>query len=224
MSTGKHPHGTLHAQRYLVTGILTVIPIWITWWVFEILFSQLSRLGAPWVRALAHLVKPVAPGVGEFLLQPWFQFALAVFLTLLALYGLGWLTTQVLGRRLLESFDRLMDRIPMVARIYGASKRLLSVLQKKPESVERVVFISFPSPEMRALGLVTRTFKDSVTGRELAAVYVPTTPNPTSGYVEIVPVDDLVATDWTLDEAMAFVISAGSIGPEQAKFTKADDV
>jgi len=68
---------------------------------------------------------------------------------------------------------------------------------------------------MKTVGLVTRTFSDAVTGRELAAVYVPTTPNPTSGYLEIVPVDKLTSTDWDLDEAMTFIISGGAIAPDQ---------
>ena len=70
-----------------------------------------------------------------------------------------------------------------------------------------------PTPEMKTFGFVTRVFKNTH-GRELAAVYVPTTPNPTGGYLEIVPVEDLIATDWSVDQAMAFIISGGAIGPE----------
>ena len=71
---------------------------------------------------------------------------------------------------------------------------------------------------MRAVGLVTRTLEDEQTGEKLAAVYVPTTPNPTSGYVEIVPVSRLVSTDWTLDEAMNFLVSGGAVGPEAVRY------
>jgi len=83
-----------------------------------------------------------------------------------------------------------------------------------------VVLINFPSPEMKTVGLVTRTFLDANTGRELAAVYVPTTPNPTSGYLEIVPVEHIISTNWTLDEAMTFIVSGGAIAPEAIAFDK----
>ncbi|GAD59563.1 DUF502 domain-containing protein [Brevundimonas abyssalis] len=81
-----------------------------------------------------------------------------------------------------------------------------------------MVLIEFPSPEMRTVGLVTQRFRASDTGEELAAVYVPTTPNPTSGYVEIVPVERLVWLDWTLNEAIQFIVSAGVISPETVKY------
>jgi uncharacterized membrane protein len=85
--------------------------------------------------------------------------------------------------------------------------------------VERVVLIEFPNEKMKTIGLVTRTMTDSDTGQKLAAVYVPTTPNPTSGYLEIVPVNRLVSTDWTIDQAMNFVVSGGAIGPERFAFS-----
>ncbi len=208
----------MRAPRYLITGILTVIPLWITWWVFNFFFSQLSSLGAPWVRALARMLEPHLPALAHFIARPGFQATLAVLLTLSALCLLGWLATQVIGKRLIALFDRIIARIPLVERIYGSTKRLLAALQEKPQSVQRVVLISFPSPEMKAVGFVTRTFRDADTGEELAAVYVPTTPNPTSGYMEIVPLTKLISTDWTVDEAVSFIISAGTITPDAINY------
>ncbi len=101
-------------------------------------------------------------------------------------------------------------------------KKLLTVIEPKPEGVQRVVFIDFPSPEMKTVGLVTRTLTDDVTGRELAAVYVPTTPNPTSGYLEIVPIDRITPTNWSVDEAMTFVISAGAVAPESMNYDRVE--
>jgi len=88
-----------------------------------------------------------------------------------------------------------MNRIPLVQTIYGGVKKLLAALQQKPDRVQRVVLIAFPTPEMKTVGFVTRVLTDHQTGRELAAVYVPTTPNPTSGYLEIVPLDKVTSTD-----------------------------
>ena len=89
----------------------------------------------------------------------------------------------------------------------------MGLIQKKPAGTQRVVLIDFPSPELKSVGFVTRTFQDA-NGRELAAVYVPTTPNPTGGYLEIVPIEKLIATDWSVDQAMAFVLSVGAVAPE----------
>ena len=88
------------------------------------------------------------------------------------------------------------------------------MMQNKPGNTQRVVLIGFPSPTLKSIGFVTRTFTDSL-GRELAAVYVPTTPNPTGGYLEIVPVEDLIATEWSVDQAMAFILSGGAAGPDK---------
>jgi uncharacterized membrane protein len=75
-------------------------------------------------------------------------------------------------------------------------KRFLQTLRKPPVSGQRVVLISFPTPEMKAVRLLTKIMHDASTGRELAAVYVPTSPNPTSGYIESLPLDKVVQTDW----------------------------
>ncbi|AOU98198.1 hypothetical protein BI364_09735 [Acidihalobacter yilgarnensis] len=210
---------TQRVQRYLITGVLTAIPLWITWLVFDFIFAQLSGFGIPWIRALTDTLVDGTPA-SRVWLYPWVQSLLAIVLTLLALYLLGWASTRIVGRKLLNLVDRLMSHIPMAHAIYGSTKKLLAALQQKPENVQRVVLINFPSPEMRSVGLVTRTLIDADTGRELAAVYVPTTPNPTSGYLEIVPVEDLIPTDWSMDEAMSFIISGGAVAPENIRFTK----
>ncbi|MGH8604310.1 MAG: DUF502 domain-containing protein, partial [Gammaproteobacteria bacterium] len=142
----------------------------------------------------------------------------AVALTLVVLYFLGWATTQVLGRRLLVWFEALLDRLPWVKTIYGGIKIFLVAFQTKPEGVERVVLIDFPSPEMKTIGLVTRTMIDKASGEELAVVYVPTSPNPTSGFIQIMSLTKVTSTDWTLDEAMQFVITAGATAPNTITF------
>ncbi|MDH5570994.1 MAG: DUF502 domain-containing protein [Gammaproteobacteria bacterium] len=204
----------LHLQRYLLTGMLTIVPVWITWVVFEFFLAQLSKLGMPLARLLSDLSQEAVPSL-HWLLAPWLQSLLAVLLTLLVLYILGLISSRVIGRRVVNLLDRIMNRIPVVQSIYGSVRKLISVLQTKPDNIQRVVLINFPSPEMRAVGFVTRVFTDSKSGEELAAVYVPTTPNPTSGYMEIVPLKSLIATEWTMDEAMTFIISAGAVAPEQ---------
>jgi len=205
-------------QRYLVAGVLTLIPLWVTWIALAFLLSQLSSIGRPWVQGFARAVRAFAPDVADLLLRPWFEALLALLITLIGLYVLGWATTHVIGRRILRHFENALSRIPLVQAIYGSVKKLVSAFQVTPGGVQRVVLIDFPSPEMKAVGLVTRTVVDPVTSRELAMVYVPTSPNPTSGYMEIVPVERLTPTDWTLEEAMRFIITGGTSGPDHVAF------
>ena len=113
-----------------------------------------------------------------------------------------------------------MARIPIVQTIYGATKKLIDTFRNSPDGAQRVVLIDFPSPEMKTVGFVTRVMLDKDTGRKLAAVYVPTTPNPTSGYLEIVPAENLTATDWTMDDAMTFIVSGGAVAPESMNYDK----
>ena len=221
MSEQKIRH--LHVQRYLLSGVITLIPLWVTWLVFEFAFKQLSNLGAPWVRVLSRSISGDYPTLAGWLLEPAFQSVMAVTFMLVGLYVVGWLASRVIGRRLLRVFDATIQRLPMIQNVYGLVKKLISALEKKPEKVQRVVLIQFPSPEMKTVGFVTRTMLDSGTGKELAAVYVPTTPNPTSGYLEIVPVENLVSTEWTIDEAMNFIISGGAVAPENVPYTNPPD-
>lgn len=208
-------------RKYLLAGILTVIPLWVSWLVFKFLLTQLSDIGSPWVKALAQAIKPDWPGFAHWLLEPWFQSVLAVMLTLMGLYLLGWATTRMLGKRLINIFESLMEKVPVVKSIYGPTKKFLSALQHQPdEQIQRIVLIEFPSPGMKALGFVTRVMVDADTGQKIAAVYVPTTPNPTSGYLEIVPLERITPTDWTLDEAMSFIILGGAISPEKLHYTQ----
>ena len=219
MNPRKIRHFVPRMQRYLFTGTLTAIPLWITWLVFEFIFKKLSNIGMPSVRALSRGLQQTSPALAQWLVAPWFQSALAVVLTLLALYLLGWITTLVIGKRLLGLMDSFMNRIPLVKTIYGGAKKLLTALQQKPDGAQRVVLIAFPTPEMKTVGFVTRVLKDHRTGQDLAAVYVPTTPNPTSGYLEIVPLDKVISTDWTIDEAMTFIISGGAVAPDKIHYS-----
>lgn len=211
-------------QNYLLTGILTVIPLWITWLVLSFVITQLSQLGEPWVNALARGLQFTYPAISEILLHPWLQPGMAVVITLLGLCTLGWITTRVIGRRIVNLFDRIMNRIPFVKKVYGSTKMLLQVLNQEKKEFDRVVLIEFPNRDMRAVGFVTRIVQDTSGSRELAAVYVPTTPNPTSGYLELVPVDRLISTDMTVEEAMTFIISGGAVGRESFEFQQGETV
>lgn len=206
---------------YVLGGILTIIPIWVSWVVFDFVWDKLSRIGMPWARMLAETFRRDAPAIADFLTQPWVDEAFAAVLTVIGLYLLGWAATRVVGGRLIHWFERIILKVPLIGFVYGAVRKLIASMREKPAGGgERVVIVEFPHRDLKAIGLVMRTMTDATTGRQLAAVYVPTAPNPTSGYLEIMPVDRLIATDWSVDQAMNFVMTIGAVAPDIVHFTR----
>jgi uncharacterized membrane protein len=203
----------LHLNRNLLTGLLAFIPVWITWLVFKFVFTLLAGVGEPEITGIIDLTELVSPTAAAALHRDWLISIFAFVVTLAALYALGLLSHVMIGRRLLSFIDGKIERIPLVHTIYGGTKKLMALMRNKPAGTQRVVLIGFPSPEMKSVGFVTRVFVDA-SGREVAAVYVPTTPNPTGGYLELVPTDELIATDWSVDQGMAFLLSGGAVSPD----------
>lgn len=212
---GRH---RLHLGRTILIGFFTVAPLWVTWLVFDFLLGILADVGRPLLRGAAVAVSPVSQTLATWLLDSSFQKAVAVALTLGSLYGIGLLASWVLGRKLIAGVEALLARLPLIQTIYNGTKRFLHTLRQPPIAGQRVVLISFPTPEMKAIGFVTKILRDTDTGRELAAVYVPTSPNPTSGYIEIVPLDEVVQTDWTIEQAMSFVMTGGANAPDTVRY------
>ncbi len=204
-------------QRLFLTGLLTLLPIWLTWVVVKFVFVLLSDTSRPLIGPL--LQNLAANPALRWLDDPWVQTAIALLATLGVILLSGVMTRRVLGQRLLRWFEALVGRIPLANTIYGSARKLLDILQTQPDGTQRVVLIDFPHTEMKSVGFVTRILREQGTGRELAAVYVPTTPNPTSGYLEVVPVEKLTPTDWTVDQAMSFIISGGAVAPDTIPFS-----
>jgi uncharacterized membrane protein len=208
-----------HVGRYILIGFLTVAPLWVTWLVFDFLLNLLARIGDPLLKGMARAVRPVSDTTASWLLDSNFQHAVAALLTVASLYGIGLLASFVIGKKVISIYEYILARVPLVQTIYGATKRFLHTISQPPVTGQRVVLISFPSSEMKAVGFITKIMHDEDNGRKLAAVYVPTSPNPTSGYIEILPMEDVILTDWTTEEAMTFVVTGGTNAPESLRFT-----
>lgn len=209
-------------QRYFISGLLTLIPIWLVWIVFKFVFALLSGISQPVIAPITARLAAGDPRMLGWLAAPWVQTAIALVATLALIIVVGALARRVVGQRLLSWFEALIGRIPLAKTVYGSARQLLDLLQTKPDGTQRVVLIDFPHRDMKSVGFVTRILHDEKTGQELAAVYVPTTPNPTSGYLEVVPTDQLTPTDWTVDQAMTFIISGGAVAPERIPFARKD--
>lgn len=199
--------------KNFISGIATLIPLWVTWLVVEFVFRKLLTIGAPLIDAIRRVLSHLMPELSDRVSWPLADKIFAVILTIMIFYTVGWAAQRVFGRRLIEALEGVLGRVPLVKTIYGGVRKLIGTLEGQSTGGQRVVLISFPSEEMKTVGILTRVMTEESTGRTLAIVYVPTTPNPTSGYVEIVPVERVVATDWTIDEAMSFIVSAGAVAP-----------
>ena len=210
---------TLASLRTLfVSGLLTLLPIWLTWVVFKFVFGMLSDLSSP-------LVGPALIGIAQdsphlsWLASPLALTAVGMVATVVLILAVGLLARRVAGQRLLAWFEIAIGRVPLAKTVYGSARQLLDHMSAPPDSGQRVVLIAFPHPGVKSVGFVTRTLRDDATGRELASVFVPTTPNPTGGYVMIVPLEDLTPTDWTVDQAMTFIISGGAVAPRHMPYS-----
>ncbi len=221
MEQTNKPESTSHFGRYLFVGFLTVAPLWVTWLVFDFLLELLANVGAPVLLALAGLLQETAPKSALWMQDGTLHQLVAVLVTLGVLYGIGIFTSLLLGKRIVSWLESLVGRLPLVQTIYGGTKRFLQSVSAPPATGQRVVLISFPTPRMKAVGFLTTVMKDQQTNQDLAVVYVPTAPNPTSGYIEIVPLEDVVQTDWTVEQAMTFVMTAGATAPSSVSYSSA---
>lgn len=202
-------------QNNLLAGLLTITPLVVVLVVFNFFLNLLSQAGHPLADALIDFIDARYPAMTPVLASVSLHWITAVVAALLTLYLVGAIASRVVGQQVIRFAELLIVRIPLVQSIYSAAKKLVSVVQQKPDGTARVVLIEFPHPGLKAVGLVMRTFTDTATGQELAAVFVPTSPNPTSGYLEIAPIDRLVATDMTMDQAMSMIVSGGATAPDR---------
>jgi uncharacterized membrane protein len=205
-------------RRYFVSGLLTLLPIWLTWVVFSFVFVLLSGLSKPWVGPLSQNIANAFPRALGWLDDPWSQTGIALGATLVTILAVGVLAHRVIGQRLIGSFERGIARVPLANSVYSGSRKLVDILKTKPDGAQRVVLIDFPHKDAKAIGFLTRVLRDQDTGMELAAVFVPTTPNPTGGYLELVPMASLTPTDWTVDQAMSFILTGGAVAPDRIPF------
>jgi len=201
-------------QRNILAGIITIGPLLVTYLIFSFLVGILAKVGLPVVWLLAALFP------GDWTSQPWLQFVLAVLLTLVLLYVVGRVTSEVVGRQALRIFEGALARLPFVAKIYNSVRKLIDTMMTKDDSVQRVVLVEFPMPGQRSLGFLTRTLIDSATGQVLAAVLLPNAINPMSGLLQIMPIDRVQETNLTMEQAMSMLMTGGTVGPDEILFTR----
>lgn len=195
-----------HFRRYLVAGILVWLPIGVTVFLMRILIGLMDRslLLVPEKYRPEELLGFGIPGLG-------------FLLTIVVLLVTGVLAANIVGRSMVGMGESLLDRIPIVRSIYSAAKNFAEIVfSDSNHSFKRVLLIEYPRKGLYSLAFQTSSQLGEVqgrTGEDVICTFLPTTPNPTSGFIIIVPKRDVVVLDMEVDEALKMIISLGVVVP-----------
>lgn len=206
----------LHRMRttirgYMLRGILVLVPIGVTAYVLMLVYRFTAGLLAPLIRRYLMEMPPYAVT------------ALSVFLFLAMLYTIGLAAAVVVGRRFIGLGEAILHRIPLVRTVYSASKQVVDVFSRDDATAayQAAVVVGFPSPDIQCLAFVTG--KMTIEGEgEFYRIFVPTAPNPTSGYLEIMPVGKVRETTLSVEEAFRAVMSLGILIPDRIQTVNGD--
>lgn len=198
------PRRTSKFRRYLLQGIAVIGPLGLTAFVLVWLFQHVDAILGQWLHPVLGWS---APGLGAVLL-------------ILILLLVGWLVERTIGSRLVGLGERLLGRVPIVRRLYGGSSRIIrAVVGEKKMAFREAVLFEYPREGLWSLGLVTgrapRQARD-VLEDEGVTIYLPTAPNPMSGYLIIANRKDVRPTSLTVEEVFTYVLSAGAVSTERA--------
>ncbi len=204
-----------HVRTHFVRGLLIVLPAIITFWLLRILFSAVSSNVTPWVlRALAAGGVPWLDDWHARYLVP----VIGLVLTLMLIYLIGLLAANLVGQRVLSWFEGGVLKIPFVKSIYGGARQLLDAFGSGTKGTfTRVVLVPYPRAGVFTVGFVTSEVRVELpVGDNLVSavmVFLPTTPNPTSGWLAIVPETDLIDFDLSIEEGVKLIVSGGIVTP-----------
>ena len=198
------------AQKSLITsirnnfiaGVVVLIPIGITLYLTLFFIKLLSNI-------LPNEINP-----NHYL--PYNIPGLEILISLFIITFIGWLSLSFIGKRLFNFFEMILNKIPILRTIYSAVDQLTETFTKKSSEDKNVVLIEYPRKGVWAVGFATRENTGEIkkkTQQDLVNVFVPTTPNPTSGFLLMFPKSEIIYLDLTFEEASKFIVSAGSINP-----------
>ena len=194
-------------RRYLATGLLVWVPLAATLFVLRLIINLMdqSLLLIPAPFRPENLLGFRIPGLG-------------VILTFTLLVLTGFFAANIIGKRLLSAWEALLARIPLVSWVYSGVKKVAeTLLSPRSQSFRKVLLMEYPRKGVWSLCFQTSSDLGEVqarTGQEVACVFVPTTPNPTSGVIILVPKEDVIELDMSVDQALRMIISLGVVVPE----------
>ena len=190
---------SLTLRNYFITGVVVLIPIGFTLYLSKILIGISSKL-IPKNLNPNHYLPFDIPGI-EILIS-------ILFITIV-----GGLSLSFFGRRILKLIDDLFKRIPFLRTVYSAIVQMTETFSKKDDNKKSVVLIEYPRKGVWAVGFATKENTGEMaekTNKKLINVFVPTTPNPTSGFLLMFPIEDVIYLNMTFEEASKFIVSAGT--------------
>ena len=188
----------LHIRTTLIAGLLAILPIGVTLFVLKFFFELLDPILGP-IFDMGNV--RIFPGLGLIVL-------------LILLYVVGIITTKILSTRIVNLGHKLIERIPVISSIYSTTRSGVEILSGTQGFESRgVVLVDFPRPAMKAIGLITAEL-GVLNGEPMVAVYIPTTPVPSSGFLIVVALSDVTPTDISVDDAMKIIVSGGILANE----------
>jgi len=186
-------------KRYFLTGLLVITPIWGTILVLKTLFVAVDSI-------LGNMLSDIVT-------EDYYVPGLGIFTLVILIFLAGMMATNFLGGRLYKRWEEFLDRVPIVRGIYATLKSMMDILSfKQREKYNKVVMIQFPKDGNYVLAFVTGETREEVQSlapEPLVHVYVPTSPNPTSGYFLLVPEGEVQSVDMSVEEAMKLIVSGG---------------
>jgi len=200
MSNEKKKRGILASFRnYFIAGVVVLIPIGITIYL-SIFIVDISSKIIPKEINPNHYLPYDIPG-------------LEILIAILLITSIGWLSLSFLGRKLLNTFENLLKRIPILRTIYSAITQMTETFTKSEGNKKNVVLVEYPRKGSWAVGFATKDNEGQMskkTNKKLVNVFIPTTPNPTSGFLLMFPKEEVIYLDLTFEEASRFIVSAGT--------------
>ena len=189
-------------RNYFIAGVVVLIPLGITIY-FTLFLINISSKILPKELNPNHYLPYEIPGV---------EILISIFL----ITFIGWLSLSFIGKKLLEIFNNILKRIPFLRTIYSAIEQMISTFTTKEVGQKNVVLVEYPRKGTWAVGFATKDNTGEITDKtkkNLVNVFVPTTPNPTSGFLLMFPKEEIVYLDMTFEQASKFIVSAGTSNP-----------
>ena len=190
-------------RNYFITGVVVLIPIGITLYLTIFVVNISSKI----------LPKEINPN--NYL--PFDIPGLEILISILIITLTGWISLSFIGKRFLNLFESILKKIPILRTIYSAINQMTETFTKTEGNKKNVVLVEYPRKGSWAVGFATKDNKGEIarkTNRDLVNVFVPTTPNPTSGFLLMFPKEEIIYLDLTFEEASRFIVSAGTSNPE----------
>lgn len=197
-------------KKSFISGLLVILPVWLTIWIILILFGWISSFSMPILAPLLKIFTSNSHSI-EILAK-----IASFFLTLIIIFFIGFFTNIWFGKKIYGFFEKIFIKLPIVGSIYSALKKLFSFFVKNDDTTQnfqKVVFIPFPTKETYCMAFSTG--EKIINGQKYITTFMPTTPNPTTGFLMLIKEEDIIECEYTVEEAIQYIISAGIVQPDK---------